>query len=214
VKDGEGHNSGQVPQAAVEAIGLRERKKRQTRRALEEVAVELFVERGFDGVTIDEIVAAANVSKRTFYRYYDAKEDVLLSEHLQLLDTLCAALVARPPDEPLFDALRNALRHLGDENCPDMALIFDKTRLLWETPSLAARMMQHQLTWEHALAGTIALRLGIDDPSDLRPPVLAAAILAALRVISQRWIESAGGMNLTELVERHLIDLGRSVTDL
>jgi AcrR family transcriptional regulator len=201
--------------AMEEAPGLRERKKLETRRALEQVAVRLFTERGFDGVTIDEIVAAAGVSKRTFYRYYVAKEDVLLSEQLRLLDVLRTGLMARPPDEPLLQALRNALGTVGDTFGPDLALIFEKSRLLWSTPSLAARMVRHMLLWQDSLAEMIARRLDIDDPDDLRPPMLAAAVLAALRVISQRWMEDTEGTTLADLVaSSHLVELGRSLADL
>jgi AcrR family transcriptional regulator len=162
--------------------------KRQTRATLERVAVELFTERGFDHVTIDEIVAAAEVSKRTFYRYYEAKEDLLLSEHRHILDLIHAAVVARPADERLLDAFCNGLRDLRTDPGPRDGLELRKTGLLFATPSLATRMIQHQLAFEESFAQMIANRLGVTDPDDPRPAMLAAAILGVLRVVTQRWL--------------------------
>jgi TetR/AcrR family transcriptional regulator, regulator of mycofactocin system len=188
-----------------EKTGLREHRKQQTRRVLEQVAFDLFTRRGFDGVTIDEIVAAANVSKRTFYRYYDTKEDVLLAEQLRLLDLISAGLLEGPPDEPLLDALCRALLYAHQRYGRDMGLMVQTTRLLWATPSLATRMVQHQMAWETSIAESIATRLGVqDDPDDLRPSMLAAALLAALRVITQRWLQDDGGDSLRELLARNL----------
>jgi AcrR family transcriptional regulator len=162
--------------------------KRRTRATLERVAVELFAARGFDHVTIDEIVAAAQVSKRTFYRYYEAKEDLLLSEQRRILDRIHAAVVARPAGERLLDAFANALRDLRREPRRGDGIELEKARLLFATPSLATRIIQHQLAFEDSFAGMIADRLGVTDPDDPRPAMLAAALLGALRVITQRWL--------------------------
>jgi AcrR family transcriptional regulator len=174
--------------STTETDDRRHEHKRRTRATLERVAVELFTERGFDQVTIDEIVAAAEVSKRTFYRYYEAKEDLLLSAHRHLLDLIHAAVVARPADERLLDAFCNGLRDLRTEPRPRDGLELRKTGLLYSTPSLATRMIQHQLAFEESFARMIANRLGVTDADDPRPAMLAAALLGALRVITQRWL--------------------------
>jgi AcrR family transcriptional regulator len=185
VEHGAGH--GRVMTTAADP-GRRELHKQATRRAIEDVALALFAERGFDGVTVDEIVAAADVSKRTFYRYYEAKEDVLLAEHRRLLPLVHDALLARPAEERLLDALAEALLEAGRQLGPDAGRLLDKTRLLFETPSLAARIAQHQLAWERAFADTIAARQGLTADQRPRAELLAAALLAALRVMTRRWL--------------------------
>ena len=90
------------------ADGWRERKKRLTRDELQRTAIEMFRARGYEDVTVEEIAAAAAVSPRTFYRYFPAKEDLVLGSLDELTDGIVAALAARPPDEPVLDSVRAA----------------------------------------------------------------------------------------------------------
>src|SRR2546430_17011111 len=96
-------------ESAAPVEGLRERHRKRTAADLEEAALTLFAERGFDAVTIDDIPAAADVSRRTFFRYFASKQDVILPNHPPPLDDLHAALDRRPPDQPAFTALRHAI---------------------------------------------------------------------------------------------------------
>jgi AcrR family transcriptional regulator len=86
--------------------GLRERKKERTRAEIERVAMRLFVERGFDAVTVDEIGAAADVSHRTFYRYFSSKEDLVVRDIRDFLDEMQIAFDQRPGSEPVIESIR------------------------------------------------------------------------------------------------------------
>src|SRR6185503_7840802 len=103
--------------------------------------IELFSDRGYDNVTIDEVVTAAGVSTRTFYRYYDAKEDLVIAAHQREFDHLLAALHERPAEERLLDALHHdvAQVHATDEFAGDDALRRQRIQLLG-TPALRIRL--------------------------------------------------------------------------
>ncbi|MEU0467554.1 TetR family transcriptional regulator [Amycolatopsis sp. NPDC006131] len=92
-----------------QSLPLRERKKLRTRQALAETAVAMFTEHGFDATTLDELVDAVEVSKRTFFRNFSSKEDVALTAIKQLWETYLAVLAERPPSGPLLGVLKDAL---------------------------------------------------------------------------------------------------------
>src|SRR5258705_7624987 len=168
--------------------GLRERRKGLTAAKLGAAALRLFSERGFDSVTVDDIAAAADVSRRTFFRYFASKEDVLLADHFVQLARLREAMAARPPDEPILTALRNAILSMtGDfEDRKEMVIL--RGRIMRNTPSLQARSLVHQRAWEDAMQEMVAQRLAVDPTVDLRPGVVAATALAAMRVAFTNWL--------------------------
>ncbi len=88
--------------------GLRERKRRQTRERISEAAIALFIERGFDATTVDDIAAAADVSKRSFFDYYPTKEDAIFAWQDGFGESLAAAIAERPADEPLLNVIEEA----------------------------------------------------------------------------------------------------------
>src|SRR2546428_8277749 len=141
--------------------GLRERGSGLTAADLEAAALRLFGERGFDSVTVDDIAAEADVSRRTFFRYFASKEDVLLADHFVQLARLREAMAARPPDEPILTALRNALLSTtGDfEDRKEKAIL--RGRIMRDTPSLQRRSLVLQQAWAGALQEMAAERLKV-----------------------------------------------------
>src|SRR5436305_3752587 len=168
--------------------GLRERRKKLTAAELEAAALRLFGERGFDAVTVDDIAAEADVSRRTFFRYFASKEDVLLADHFVQLARLREAMTARPPDEPVLTALRNALLSMSSDFEDRKEMVILRGRIMRQTPSLQARSLVHQKTWEDAMQEMVAARLHVDPNVDLRPGVVSATTLAALRVAFTNWL--------------------------
>ncbi|WP_433463306.1 TetR family transcriptional regulator [Spirillospora sp. CA-128828] len=188
--DPSGHTNDRAPERAHEQgpalAGLRERKKQRTRLALIDAALDLFLAKGYEATTIDEIVAAVEVSQRTFFRYFGTKEDVVtnfLTEHDQVL---VEALTARPPDErpftALFESLRVVLRTIA-ESGPADGVRFRRVRQVIEaTPALMAAQMARYSASAEALAVEIARREGVDMEQDLRPRIVVSFYLAAVKV--------------------------------
>jgi AcrR family transcriptional regulator len=184
--------------------GLRERRKALTAAELEAAAYRLFGERGFDNVTVDDIAAEADVSRRTFFRYFASKEDVLLADHFVQLARLREAMAARPDDEPIITALRNALLSLTSDFEERKEIIIIRGRLMRDTPSLQARSLVHQKLWEDAMQEMVANRLGVDPVKDLRPGVVSASTLAAMRVAFTNWLTAGCTGDLIELTTEAL----------
>jgi AcrR family transcriptional regulator len=169
-------------------LSLRERNKARTRAELEQAAFALFADRGFDAVTVEDIASASGVSRRTFFRYFDSKEDVLLADLPERLATLRSALKARLPDEAPMTAVRNAFLEVAGGYESRRTALEARARIMSSTPSLLARSLERQAEWEKTVSAMVADRLGLTDAS-LGPAVLAAATLAASRVAMDAWLD-------------------------
>src|SRR5450759_3766309 len=96
-----------------DAPGLRERKKTETRLAIQQAVLFLALGRGLDAVTADEIAAAANVSVRTFHNYFGSKEEALTAAWVSEFEVHVDALRDRPADEPILDALEHVFGEIA-----------------------------------------------------------------------------------------------------
>ncbi|GII61655.1 hypothetical protein Skr01_17400 [Sphaerisporangium krabiense] len=167
-------------------MGLRERKKHQTRRALLDAAFELFAAQGYEATTIDQIAAAVDVSPRTFFRYFGGKEDLALDYTAEYEELVTSALAARPEDEPPFRALVNAYRsfiHEMRRTAGEDAERFVCRRLVIErNPHLLTAGLARLTAVEAKLTAEIARRQGTDPATDPRPRLLVAFVTAAIRV--------------------------------
>jgi AcrR family transcriptional regulator len=166
--------------------GLRERKKQRTRWALVDAALDLFSAQGYEATTIDEIVAAVDVSQRTYFRYFASKEDVALSFLVEYDDLFVAALAERPAEEPPVPAMRAAIDVSLDAMLASdeaHAARFRKLyRLIESTAALTAGNLRRYAATEEAAAVVIASRMGAVLPSDARPYLLVASFLTVVRV--------------------------------
>jgi AcrR family transcriptional regulator len=184
--------------------GLRERHRRLTAAEIEEAALRLFAERGFDAVPVDEIAVAAGISRRTFFRYFSSKEDVLFHENAQRLAELGEALSARPAGEPALSALRHAFRSMVSDFEQERERWLRRLRIIYDSPALQAGALGRQQAWEEAVSELVAQRLGVDPAIDLRPAVMASTTLAAMRVAIGMWLAGEGRANLPALVAEAL----------
>jgi len=191
--------------------GLRERKKEQKRERLKQAAFDLFAERGFDDVTVDEVADRAEVSKSTLFRYFETKEDLLLVDARMHRDALLRALSDRPTDEPVLASLRYALQSLAADYQADRLRAVQRNRIIAESPALAARSLERQVAWEDGLAEVILPRLAGEADAETRAAVLAAAAMAVVRVATRRWIASDDD---TEMIDHVLAALDLLIDEL
>lgn len=179
-------------------------------RRLEAAALELFAVRGFDAVTVDDLAAAGGVGRRTFFRYFPTKLDVVLGELDDALAALVAALAAVPPGVDPVAAARGAFLQVNAYADEDVPVLRRRLRLIETVPEVAARAAVRYAAWERAVADDAAARWGCA-AADLRPQVFARVVVAAMRGVFTTWLDTgaADGTRLRALVDEAFDDLGR-----
>ena len=179
-------------------VDWRAEKKAATKHAIQDHALRLFVEKGYDATTVEEIAAAAGVSHMTFFRYFPRKEDVVeYDEYDPLLEDLIAA---RPPDEAPITAVHNALRvGLQQVLSTDREALLIRTRLILDNPVLRSRNLVAQDTTRDLFARALARRGGLAEP-DLAATVQASAALGAIAPALTTWAED-GEADLIALID-------------
>jgi AcrR family transcriptional regulator len=162
-------------------LGLRERKKQQTRETIQRAALRLFAERGYDQTTLADIATAANVAPRTIFAYFESKEDILLCEENGFLSQLKRRLDERPAGTTTVDAIREFLSSIEH---PDEEAKLRK-QVIAANPELQEKMRGRHAQLEPMLAESIAKDLGAE-PGDIRPLLIAASMATAFTSVSDR----------------------------
>ncbi|MGW1107045.1 TetR/AcrR family transcriptional regulator [Streptomyces sp. NPDC002540] len=174
--------TGRAPHAP---MSLRERKKQLTYQAVSEAAIAMFLERGFAKVSVAEVAAAADISKPTLFRYFPAKEDLVLHRFADHEDEAARVVAARGEDESPLEALHRHFLDGLERRDPvtglcDIPQVLAFQRLLYGTPSLVARLYGYQGRSEAALARALGDRV--------RDRLAAGQIIAVLRVLAlENW---------------------------
>jgi len=151
-------------------IGRRERKKAATRKAISDAATELFLERGFDAVSIREIADRADVSPTTVLAHFPQKEALVFDEDEQQRAELVAVVTDRPKGMSLAQAFHDHLRDDLNANLVGNADFDDRVRKFWDlvnsTPALEEYGQRMWLRHEDAIAAAIAQEFGLEEPDD------------------------------------------------
>ena len=171
-------------------VSRRERKKQATRDAIRRAALDLFVDRGFDGVTVEEICERADVATSTFFRHFPTKEDVVLDDLGDRGRQLLVALDAQPAGVGPTDLLLGALQVWRLSRRPAEVLRAE-TMLLAAEPALRLRLDQVLGAWEEPIAARLATRYG-EDPTSLEVKLAAAWFVTAIRVVIREWAIAGG----------------------
>jgi AcrR family transcriptional regulator len=184
--------------------GLRERKKRRTRAAIQLEALRLIEAQGYVATTCDQIAEAAEVSTATLFRYFPTKEDIVLQD---LYDPLIAEAVrARPMSESPLTAVRRGLAAaLAAVYEADLEQIRQRTALVLSVPALTARSREQQHSLVQHLTAALAERAQAQ-PDDVDVEVAAAVCTTVLSLAVERWARLDG--DLREHVDRAFAAVG------
>jgi TetR/AcrR family transcriptional regulator, regulator of mycofactocin system len=170
--------------------GRRGRPRGTSARELELISLRMFTEQGFDDTTVERIAAAAGVSKRTFFRYFDSKADVLWHAFDGEVRSLRAAFAAVPPQAPLMAAIRQVVVGVNSYRAEDVPELRTRMHLIGSVPALQASAAQHYDDWERAVSEFAAARLG-QPAGSLYPLAIGRATLAVCRSAYDRWADRA-----------------------
>jgi len=197
----------------------RGRKKRQTRDALIDAALDLFEAKGYEHTTVHEITDAIDVAERTFFRYFAGKEDLALCFIKQEMDEFVAALRARPPDEQPLEAVRSAFRQSLEKLQAEDDLrngeprYLTVVRLIDSTPALLAASLSYVYENGGDAVAVLAERENVDPDVDRRPWLLIAIYGALMALVHREWRHSGrGGVeDMLTRFDAYASDLGPTI---
>lgn len=177
-------------------MDLRERTRRAVRDEVAAHAWKLFAEHGFEATTVEQIAAAAGMSRRSFFRYFAGKEELVLDRLVESGHEIAAVMRARPPDEPAWAAVRAAFAPVvaAQEARPEYAR---PLLVMLREPRLSGTIVERQRRWKAVLAPLIAERLtdwrGLPG-ADPRPDAIAGAALACFEAAQDAWLNDADAL--------------------
>lgn len=195
-------------------MGLRERKKLETRRALSWAALRLAVERGLDNVLVEDIAAAAGVSPRTFNNYFSSKAEAITSRHVDRGRHLAEQVRRRPRTESLWESILEAALAQYDTGgtLPDPEWTAG-VRLMTSEPALIGEFLRASSMIERELAEAIAERTRTDVRADIYPRLVAAAVGAAIEVATDQWLTADPPGPLGDLVREALTQVAAGLPE-
>ncbi|MEO3783995.1 TetR family transcriptional regulator [Actinocorallia sp. B10E7] len=169
---------------------LRERKKRHMYLAAAQAAVKLVAEHGMRAVRVEDICERADISRSTFFRYFDSKEACFIAGlHHGWIDAVLTALEARPAEEDPFTALCNAFVDITTDWSRYREVTRLEARIRTEAPAVHTLANAEQLTWERALAPALEARCTGAGDRNLTARLTAGTVLCATRLATERWLE-------------------------
>jgi mycofactocin system transcriptional regulator len=159
-----------------------------TQAELSHIALQLFIEHGFDATTIDEIAARAGIGRRTFFRYFPSKNDLPWGDFDRLLDRMREFLHALPAELPLVEALRAAVIEFNRFPYEEVPYHRQRMDLLLNVPTLVAHSTLRYASWRQVVAEFAAERLGVPEDS-LQPQAIAWTYLAVSLSAYEQWLK-------------------------
>lgn len=170
-------------------LGLRGRKRAETYARIQAEAMRLFLDRGFEATTLDDIAESAGVSRRSLFHYFASKEEIVFSTKADFPDIIVEAIARRPKEESLLDMVENALVDMAARF--QSAQVRDLARLIHDTPTLSAGDQAKYEKVERVLAKALAGRKGLPE-TDMGCRVTAATAIGILKLSTEAWLAGDG----------------------
>jgi AcrR family transcriptional regulator len=194
-----------------EGGGLRDRTRRAVRAELAGIAMRMFEERGYEKTTVDDIARAAGLTKRSFFRYFPAKEDAAFAEIDMLGESVVAEIRSRPADEPPWSCLHQVLRR-WDQQSRASERELAGYRIIEATPALRAKLRERREVWRQNVSRALRERPGATIDR-FTADLLTSAGLAVLESVAAEWQRTDGTADRGVLLDR-AFTLLRSTPDI
>lgn len=189
---------------------LREQRRAETQRVIQAHAVRLFVERGYDGTTVNDVAAAAGVSAMTVYRHFPTKEDLVLVDQNGPL--VAERIAATPAGQPLVRRIGSALVDSARTlTAGDDRLLLARLRLMISTPALRARHLDNHYVLQQAIVDGLGDEAA-DPDTAFHAAAAASACLAAMHTALVRWAKDDGRTDLPDLIAKALAAVFGDIT--
>ncbi len=201
--------------------GLRERKKQRTRQAIAEAALRLFIERGFEQVTVAEVAEAAEVAEKTVFNYFPTKEDLFFADAAAMdSGVIIDAIRERPAGESPSGALRRLLTDkpafeagAGQPDGLSPAQLDMHQQAMWvvqRSPALRTHLREQFARLEASIAELLAEETGAS-PENVEPRVVAAALVGVIRAVSERFLTQQSDQDRQDLMAALAEDTERAL---
>jgi mycofactocin system transcriptional regulator len=181
------------------------RPRATTKADITAVALDLFVKDGFEETTVDAVAAAVGISRRTLFRYFPSKNDIVWGDFAEQVDRFRAMFAAADPSEPMLATIRRCIVAFNDYGPDAEPELRARMSLITTAPALQGHAMLRHAEWCEAIADFVAARRGIA-PTDLVPATLAQAALGISTATYRVWIRDGG--DLLALLDEGLRALG------
>jgi mycofactocin system transcriptional regulator len=174
---------------------------------LEKVAFELFERDGFEATTVDDIARGAGIGRRSFFRYFESKNDVVWGSFSDQLKFMRAQFARCPPDQPLMDAVRTVVVEFNRVDPAEVPWHRRRMELILRVPTLQAHSTLRYAEWRAVVARFAADRLGVPE-DNLVPQAVAHAALGVALAAYENWLTDPGPelCDLLDLALRQLAD--------
>ncbi|WP_370349880.1 mycofactocin system transcriptional regulator [Catenulispora sp. EB89] len=188
------------------------RPRATSRAELERIGFDLFARQGFDGTTVDDIAAAAGIGRRTYFRYFSSKQDLVWGDFEEHLFRLRELLAATAPGVRLVDALRDAVVEFNDFDPIVVPWHRQRLELILRVPALQADAALRYASWRAIIVEFVAARTGLP-ATEMLPRLAGHTVLAAAVAAYEHWL-STDGADLPLLLSRAIEQVGAGLSTL